>query len=372
MRFLIVTSSEHKFTGNKILSYGPYVKEMNLWLKYVDEFVLVAPFKNNNVSNIDSCYDFNPTKIYSIPSLHFKSLKRFLFSLLSLPRIIWVLFFSMKTSDHIHLRCPGNVGLIASVIQIFFPTKMKTVKYAGNWDPKAQQPLSYKLQRWILSNTFLTKNTKVSVYGEWPNQSKNILPFYTATYPEDEKVTLKKRDLQGVIQFVFVGTLSTGKLPDYAIELVNELIKEGVNCKLDFYGEGEQRSLLENLIRNYGLKDLVTLHGNVDAETVKAALKQAHFVVLPSKSEGWPKAIAEGMFWGAIPVATRVSCLEYMLDNGNRGILLNLNLKTDTQLIKKLVAQPKAFHHMADAAAQWSRQFTLDRFENDIKQLLQN
>ena len=372
MRFLVITYAEHKLDNNNIYSYGPYVKEMNLWLKHVDEFVLVAPFKNTNVSNIDSCYDFNATKIYSIPSLHFKSLKRFLFSLLSLPRIIWVLFSAMKTSDHIHLRCPGNVGLIASIIQIFFSSKMKTVKYAGNWDPKAQQPLSYKLQKWILSNTFLTKNTKVLVYGEWPNQSKNIVPFYTATYNEAEKVPVKKRDLDEVIQFVFIGTLSTGKRPEYAIEIVNKLIKEGVKCKLDFYGEGTKRSMLQNLISNYGLADLVTIHGNVDTETIKAALKQAHFVVLPSKSEGWPKAIAEGMFWGAIPIATRVSCLEYMLDNGNRGILLNLNLKIDTQLIKKLVAQPEAFHLMAVAAAQWSRQFTLDRFENDIKQLLQN
>ena len=130
--------------------------------------------------------------------------------------------------------------------------------------------------------------------------------------------------------------------------------------------------LLENLISSYGLDNHVTLHGNTNAETVKATLKQAHFVVLPSKSEGWPKAIAEGMFWGAIPLATNVSCLGYMLDKGNRGILLNLNLKTDTQAIKKLVAQPEAFHLMADAAAQWSRKFTLDQFENDIKQLLQN
>ena len=372
MRFLVITFAEHKSNNNNIYSYGPYVKEMNLWLKHVDEFVLVAPFKNTNVINIDSCYDFNATKIYSIPSLHFKSLKRFLFSLLSLPRIIWVLFLAMKTSDHIHLRCPGNVGLIACLVQIFLPSKMKTVKYAGNWDPNAQKPLSYKLQRWILSNTFLTKNTKVLVYGEWPNQSKNIVPFYTATYREDEKEAVKKRDLEGVIQFVFVGTLSTGKRPEYAIELVNELIKDGVNCKLDFYGEGEQRKSLEEFIISHGLTGCVSLHGNTNAKTVKAALKKTHFVVLPSKSEGWPKAIAEGMFWGAIPLATNVSCLEYMLDKGNRGILLNLNLKTDTQAIKYILAQPEAFHSMADAAVQWSRQFTLDRFENDIKQSLQN
>lgn len=372
MKFLVITYAEHKLDNNNIYSYGPYIKEMNLWLKYVDEFVLVAPFKNTNVSNIDLCYAFDATKIYCIPSLHFKSLKRFLNSLLSLPKIIWVIFNAMKVSDHIHLRCPGNVGLIASIIQVFFPNKTKSVKYAGNWNPKAKQPLSYILQKWILSNTFLTKNTKVLVYGEWPNQSKNIVPFYTATYREDEKKPAQKRDLEGLIQFVFVGTLSKGKQPEYALELVNDLIKEGVKCKLDFYGEGTQRSFLENLISNYGLEDLVTLHGNTNAETVKDALKQAHFVMLPSKSEGWPKAVAEGMFWGAIPLATKVSCIDYMLDNGNRGILLNLNLKTDIQLIKKLLFHSEAFHLMADAAAKWSRQFTLDRFENDIKKILQN
>ena len=53
------------------------------------------------------------------------------------------------------------------------------------------------------------------------------------------------------------------------------------------------------------------------------------------KSEGYLKAIAEGMFWGTIPIATRVSCLEYMLDKGNRGILLNLNLRTVPISLKK-------------------------------------
>ena len=200
-----------------------------------------------------------------------------MFSLLSLPKIIWVIFNAIKVSDHIHLRCLGNVGLIASVIQIFFPNKTKSVKYADNWDPKAQQPLSYKLQKWILSNTFLTKNTKVLVYGEWPSQSKNILPFYTATYREDEKSSVQKRDLEGVIQFVFVGTLSTGKRPEYAIELINELIKEGVKCKLDFYGEGTQRLLLEDLMSNYGLNYFINLHGNTNTETIKAALKTSAF-----------------------------------------------------------------------------------------------
>ena len=70
------------------------------------------------------------------------------------------------------------MGLIGAIVNILFPNKQKTAKYAGNWDPKSKQPWSYRLQKWILSNTFLTKNMQVLVYGEWPNQTKNIKPFF--------------------------------------------------------------------------------------------------------------------------------------------------------------------------------------------------
>ena len=116
----------------------------------------------------------------------------------------------MRWADHIHLRCPGNVGLLGSLVQVFFPSKPKTAKYAGNWDPKAKQPLSYKIQKWLLSNTLLTKNMTVLVYGEWPNQTKNIKSFFTATYREADKKEIQIRKLEADIQFVFVGTLSVG------------------------------------------------------------------------------------------------------------------------------------------------------------------
>jgi len=53
----------------------------------------------------------------------------------------------MKSANHIHLRCPGNIGLLACLIQILFPNTPKTSKYAGNWDPNAKQPFTYKIQK---------------------------------------------------------------------------------------------------------------------------------------------------------------------------------------------------------------------------------
>jgi len=113
-----------------------------------------------------------------------------------------IIFKAMYQADHIHLRCPGNIGLLGCVVQILFPFKLKTAKYAGNWDPKAKQPWSYRFQKWLLSNSFLTRNMKVLVYGEWEGSSKNIHPFFTATYWESEKAPLKPLNFANSIRFV--------------------------------------------------------------------------------------------------------------------------------------------------------------------------
>src|SRR5690606_34200508 len=48
----------------------------------------------------------------------------------------------------------------------------------------------------------------------------------------------------------------------------------------------------------------------------------SHFLILASKSEGWPKAVAEAMFFGCILIVTPVSCVPWMLNYGSRGILI--------------------------------------------------
>ncbi len=122
-------------------------------------------------------------------------LKNCILSLIKIPIIIITIFKSCKKADHIHLRCPGNIGLLGCFVQIFFPKKIKTAKYAGNWDPQSKQPVSYKIQKFLLKNTILTKNMQTLVYGKWKNQSKNIKPFFTASFSDSEIEPLIKKKL---------------------------------------------------------------------------------------------------------------------------------------------------------------------------------
>lgn len=536
MKFVIITHAVHKLNKQDVFAYEPYVKEMNLWLKYVDEVRIVAPVSKEDVSAIESRYKHKeqipnrvghdgttchselveeshdlegddeiatslltsttlsasphndrkgchpePVSTYGhsaldaeshdlkknvkslrqaqtdsnechpehvegshdmegydeilkqvqhdetktiqlikIPSIDITSLKNGVRAVFKIPNICYQIFKAMQWADHIHLRCPGNIGLLGCFVQLLFPYKPKTVKYAGNWDPKSKQPLSYRLQKWLLSNTFLTRNVKVLVYGEWPHQSKNIVPFFTASYSEDEmeevEIDEKGKSLRQAqtdkierhrerseaifskeqiatsitprndenechpepveggqsskLKFIFVGGLTSGKQPLLTVQVIHKLKQNGYNIQLDMFGDGVERTSIENYILDNALENVVFLHGNSSKEIVKQAYQKAHFLLFISKSEGWPKVVAEAMFWGCLPITSKVSCIPYMLDNGNRGSIVNTDANEIISVIETYLQNSSTYKEQAQKAKNWSRQYTLEKFEEEIGKLL--
>lgn len=370
MRFLIISHALHKIENKEVYSYAPYVREMNLWLKYVDEVSVIAPIVKDDVNAIDMPYKHDNLVLKKIPSIQFTSLIASIYSFIKLPYILIVIFFGCLKADHIHLRCPGNIGLLGCFIQIFFPKKIKTAKYAGNWDPEAKQPLSYRLQKWILRHAFLTKNINVLIYGEWENQSKNIKPFFTATFKDLEIELPSSRSYSDELKFVFVGSLVKGKRPLLAIKIIETLHREGKDISLNIFGDGVLKESLEEYIQDNKLETMITLHGNKSKEVIKETFKTAHFSILPSKSEGWPKAIAEAMFFGVIPIATKVSCVPFILDYGKRGILVEPSLEEALNEINIHLKDENQLRLMSKRALNWSQNYTLDVFETEISKLL--
>jgi len=342
---------------------------MNLWEKNFDEVLVVAPLSTNAPGAIDLEYRNAKITFYKVPAFSLTSLENSLKTLFQVPGILWILFKTMRQAHHIHLRCPGNMGLLGCLVQVFFPKKKKSAKYAGNWDPKAKQPLSYRFQKWILNNTFLTQNMQVMVYGNWPNTSKNIVPFFTATYSKLKSQKIIKA-FQAPFKALFVGSLSKGKNSLYAVQLIHQVKQKGIEIGLDVYGEGEQREELEAYIQTHSLQETIRLHGNQTAEVVEMAYKSAYFLILPSQSEGWPKVVAEAMFWGCIPLATPVSCVPEMLGQGKRGVLLTKEVEQDIAVFLEVLNNKEQLQTMSIQAQTWSQQFTLEAFEEKIMGLV--
>ncbi len=374
MDFLIISEVEHKVNDkHQIGAYAPYVREMNLWDKYFDSVTIVAPCTSQAFTAIDIPFDHSSVVCKKIPFLDFRSPASFLRSIVNIPGIMIVMFRQMHKADHIHLRCPASISLVACFVQMFFPGKKKTAKYAGNWDSRSKQPFSYRLQQYILQNTFLTRNIKVLVYGSYPQSTKNILPFFTASYSEKDIEFVEPHIIAAhrKIRLIFVGAFTKNKQPLLPVQATEALLKAGFEMELNMFGEGDEMPGVNAYILTKRLQSFVKLHGNRSLAEVNEYFKQSHLLVMCSRSEGWPKAVAEAMFWGCVPIATAVSCVPWMLDNGTRGSLVkNNNVDEIVKAVMNYVHHSDAYSLASGDAMAWSRQFTLEKFEKEISKLI--
>lgn len=373
MTFLIITHVPHIFEKNQYFAYAPYVREMNIWIKNADKVRIVAPIIQSKKTAIDIHYEHSNIEFVPIESFDVLGIKAMFQAVCKIPKISGTIFKAMQKADHIHLRCPGNIGLLGCFVQVLFPNKIKTAKYASNWDVKSKQPLSYRLQKWILNNPFLTRKIQVLVYGNWDNSSQNIKSFFTATYYEKEKQSITIRNTnQTPIKFIFVGTLTKGKNPYYGIEIVRKLNEIGINSVIDLYGDGILFDEIMTRIKENNLQESVFLKGNANKESLIEVYKNSHFLVLQSGSfEGWPKVVAESMFWGCVPLAIPTSVVPQMLDNSSRGLLLTGNLDVDINNITAIIKNNSLYQQMASEALTWSRKYTLDIFEEEIENIME-
>lgn len=119
----------------------------------------------------------------------------------------------------------------------------------------------------ITANTpYLYK--KIEVLG-CPRDKLKIIPVGVKTsyfYPQQRK---KANDES--IKLITVGRLDKVKGHRYCIEVVQELLKLGVECKLTIIGEGKERTNLEALINKYNLITNIQLLGSKNPNEIREA-----------------------------------------------------------------------------------------------------
>jgi glycosyltransferase involved in cell wall biosynthesis len=96
---------------------------------------------------------------------------------------------------------------------------------------------------------------------------------------------------------ITVGTLEQlYKGPDVLIEAVGICVRQGLDLRLVIVGDGKYRDELETKVAFLGLGGHVRFLGQLSAGVeVRAQLDQADLFVLPSKTEGLPRAMIEAM-----------------------------------------------------------------------------
>jgi len=371
MRLLIVSHVIHYRHGGRLHAYGPYAREIDLWAELFPDVVIAAPCREEEPPG--DCLPFERRNISIDPQIEAggASLLAKVNLAASMPMMALGLARSMRRADAIHVRCPGNLGLVGAVLAPMFSRRI-VAKYAAQWHG-GRVALSARLQRLILASAWW--KGPVTVYGDWPGYRKHVVPFFTSLLTAGQLERARESALRErrppALEVLFTGRLSRAKNVDVLLRAVAAVRQEGRQVSATVIGEGPERLPLETLAADLGIRPAVRFTGGLPFDDVIPYLEAADVLVLCSETEGWPKSIAEAMAFGLVAVGSNIGLVPQMLEG--RGFTVPpRDPDALAAVLRTVAASPDRLEEMRRRAADWGQRYSLEGLRAAIADLLKD
>jgi poly(glycerol-phosphate) alpha-glucosyltransferase len=151
-------------------------------------------------------------------------------------------------------------------------------------------------------------------------------------------------------RFVVVSRLEGQKRLEHVVRAFALVLKQEPDARLDIYGEGNQRALLEKEVAALGIQDQVILRGH-DVRA-RDALWTASGFLMSSRFEGYPLATLESMSHGCPVICYDVKYgLREQVSHGVNGFLVEPDdLQAMADHVVALIRDPQRVASMSQAA----------------------
>lgn len=304
-----------------MVGWGPTVIEINNLLQLFDEIYHVAVLHMEEAPK--SALPYASEKIHFVPIRPFGGpmWQDKLKTLKEAPSVIQTVRKVLDKVDFWQFRAPTGIGVFLVPYLSLFTSKPGWFKYAGNWG-QTHPPLGYRFQKFWLQHL---QKRKVTINGRWPGQPAHCLSFENPCLSEEERkigktIVCSKNYKTRKRTICFVGHLNEAKGAHWLLDALPLLSPNEIEA-FHLIGDGPLRSKFEHLIPT--LDFTIVLHGYCPRHRVSEIMQLCHLILLPSKSEGFPKVIAEGANYGCVPVVSDISTLSQYIHHGENGFLLS-------------------------------------------------
>lgn len=137
----------------------------------------------------------------------------------------------------------------------------------------------------------------------------------------------KVESLEEGSRLLFVGSIIPRKRPLDLVKALSSVRDQVPNVTLHIAGWTSDDKYLHKIkerIKNYDLERNVRIMGSVTDDQLLEEYQKCTLLVLPSVEETSPIVIGEAMAVGKPVVATRVGGVDYLVDDGQTGFLVNV------------------------------------------------
>ncbi|MCG2779509.1 MAG: glycosyltransferase [Weeksellaceae bacterium] len=204
-------------------------------------------------------------------------------------------------------------------------------------------------------------------------EKKRIVRIYN---PLDTEEIITKSNLpvtdyefsKTVKTFVSVGTVFAQKGFDRLLRVHKKLMDEGLKHHILILGDGYDLENVKKLRDDLGISDTATMLGFTD--NPYPYFKKADFYILSSRYEGFPTVLFEAITLKKQIIATDVSGVSEMLENGNLGLITENSEDGIYSGMKKALTDPESFNRYNEALKTYKMSFNLENSVHSITKII--
>ena len=198
---------------------------------------------------------------------------------------------------------------------------------------------------------------------------KNVQTLYN---PIDKEYFLEKANEELDIDFEYilaVGRFTDIKQFDVIINCYNDSILKSKNIKLIILGDGEEKKVLNQLVKKLNLINDVLILGF--KQNPYKYMKNAKFLVMCSKFEGFPMVLIESLTCGTPLVSYDCPSgpSEIIIPNENGILVENQNKDEMTKAVNEMISNKELYLHCKQNAKSSVERFSLENIGNQWLQL---
>lgn len=170
---------------------------------------------------------------------------------------------------------------------------------------------------------------------------------------------------------ISAGRLTAQKGFDMLVDVADIVLKTHPDWKWIICGEGEERELLEDKIRKYGLEQKLILQGNV--KNIEDYYRKSAMFVLTSRAEGFGLVLTEAKKEGLPCVSFRCPAgpSEIILDGVNGYLIDCFDIKTMSEKINVLIEKQDIRKRFSDNSVVGTEKFNIDKIGDQWMELIE-
>jgi glycosyltransferase involved in cell wall biosynthesis len=251
------------------------------------------------------------------------------------------------------------------------------VRHCGNWTKP--RTCAEKFWRRFMETTAGGRNVMLATGGsDRPPSAKNphVHWIFSSSLTRNELHGREcTRSFPGdrMIRLIIVARQESAKGAGTVIESLPRLARSFPHITFEIVGDGSAIPEFKRLASEIGVEDRVRFCGKLNHEGVMTRLREATLFVFPTtSSDGFPKAVLEGLAAGLPVVATRVSVLPKLLASGS-GVLIDEPTPDAVAAgIEQALGDTIRYEAMSRQAIETARQYSLESWRDTIGAYLES